>query len=127
MGVSFRLQIWVPNVVKMWLRHVVAKWSKRGPQKCFQPCGYATWPKRGRDMNAKVFFALFFAFRERSPFGDSISTTLVFAHPAKRNSGTTLLSHVVTSLLPLFQFCCTSPCSPDFALKLHDVDQENLQ
>ena len=46
----------------------------------------------------------FFAFRNRSPIGNLFSTTLVFAHDANLDSGTTLLPHVVTSLQPLFRY-----------------------
>ena len=38
-----------------------------------------------------------FALRKRSPIDHLLSTTLVVAHDAHRNSGTTLLPHVVTS------------------------------
>ena len=54
-----------------------------------------------KNMDCFICFALFCALRKRSPFGNLFSATLVFAHDAKRNSGTTLLPHEVTSLQPL--------------------------
>ena len=67
-----------------------------------------------------------FALRKRSPIDHLLSTTLVVAHDAHRNSGTTLLPHVVTSFktisgtwlnqfstFPTFlliSFICSSSC-----------------
>ena len=88
--------------MKLWLRHAVAKWSKKGVSKnCFQTYGFATRKERCCEYNAKrvitatmrdgFFFAkkkknmdrflfsclLFFvALRKRSPFGNLLSTTL---------------------------------------------------
>ena len=47
----------------------------------------------------------FLALQKRKPIGDLFfSTTLFLARDEKRNSGTTLPPHVVTSLRPLFQY-----------------------
>ena len=63
-----------------------------------------TFLKKRKPGLFSFFFLSFFALRKRSPFGDLISTTLVFAHDAKRKSGTTFLPRVVPSLQPLFRF-----------------------
>ena len=58
----------------------------------------------------------------KAPIGDLFSTTLALARDEKkkrRNSETTLLPRVVTSLRPLFQVLTllTEPCSSKFTLR----------
>ena len=66
-----------------------------------QQCG--TELCRNKNLDCFIFWVLFFA-RRRSPIGNLFSTTRVSARGARRDLGTTLLPHVVTSLYPLFRY-----------------------
>ena len=146
--VCFGVQLWVPNVVNSVVAscgsNVVSSCGcelvkKRSPQIAPKHVLTRRGQKRGCELLAKNVttatmrdrcfckkwnvscFCFFFALRQRLPFGILFSSTLVFAHDATRNSGTTLLPHVVTSLQPLCNsFSSTllhEPCSPKFVLK----------
>ena len=121
---TVRVQFWVPNVVKKWLRlvgNVVSScgckvFKQKSPTQCFQTCGHATWSEKlrieckqnvttannvGQFLNKKRNMSLIFGTFLPSKNGRRSVTsfpTLFFACKTNRHSAITLLPHVVTSL-----------------------------
>ena len=125
----------------MWSRHVVAKSSERRPrnllpnicrgQKQAHACdaNKASPQHCGTEQNSKektsekcLEFCFFGCPQKRSPVANLFSTTLVFSLDEKRNSETTLLPDVLTSLRSFFRYfveralcspqLCTCTCKP---------------
>ena len=86
---SSTLQQLFPN---MWPPNVVQKRGRTfNAEKMSSQCGDRCLPLPKTWIVFSPFVALFFALRQRSPIGNLFSTTLVFAHDADRDSGTTSL------------------------------------
>ena len=116
--VFFRLQLWVPNVVKNWSRHEgnASRSKKKGCDMiCKNKCHH-------RDNVGQIFLqkkcsfthcVLFFCPEKNRRRSETLCPpSSFFAHVAKRNSGTTSLPHVVTSVQLLFPYFAAPTLEP---------------